>query len=109
MIRLRLNATYANLLDDLLTGAEGDLDGAVNHRMHKLLDGPLHRWTYTVPQLRVSLEDGQLHTKNTNTKIMQHLHWLVILGPVLGQLPTKDNSPPDKNKAQPLPTRTTDL
>ena len=26
---------------------------------------------------------------------------------VLGQLPTEDNSPPDKNKAQPLPTGTT--
>ena len=26
---------------------------------------------------------------------------------VLGQLPTKDNSPPDTNKSQPLPTRTT--
>ena len=26
---------------------------------------------------------------------------------VLGQLPTKDNSPPDKSKVQPLPTGTT--
>ena len=35
--------------------------------------------------------------------------WLffLVLQKVLGQLPTKDNSPPDRNKAQPLPTGTT--
>ena len=31
-------------------------------------------------------------------------HWSDM---VLGQLPTKHNFPPDKNKAQPLPTGTT--
>ena len=32
-----------------------------------------------------------------------------VLVVVLGQLPTKDNSPPDKNKAQPLLTEATIL
>ena len=31
----------------------------------------------------------------------------ILTSRVLGQLPTKYNSPPDKNKAQPLPTGTT--
>ena len=33
--------------------------------------------------------------------------WIRAIPPVLGQLPTGDNSPPNKNKAHLLPTRTT--
>ena len=40
------------------------------------------------------------------TEWIYFVFWLLCMA-VLGQLPTGDNSPPDKNKAQLLPTRTT--
>ena len=70
-------SSYTDLLDNLLTGAEGYLDGAVNHWVDQLLYSSLYRWTNTVPELGMCLEDGQLYKQNKDKEINYHKTYLV--------------------------------
>lgn len=48
------------LPNDLLTGGHGDFDGAIDHGVHQLLDGSLHRLPHALLQLRMRLQQRDL-------------------------------------------------
>ena len=55
----------AHLLDNLFTGSECDLDGAVNDRVEEVLDGALHGWSDQGDQHGVGLQEWVLPTQST--------------------------------------------
>ena len=55
----------AHLLDNLFTGSERNLDGAVNDRVEEVLDGALHGWSDQGDQHGVGLQEWVLPTQST--------------------------------------------
>lgn len=59
-----------HFLDNLFTGGEGDLDGAVDNRVEELLDGALHGRSHQGDQQGVGLQERMLSTQQQIAKLL---------------------------------------